>query len=253
MSNIEKRLAELEKGLKAADKKTKAAEERAASLEAKLEQAERDRKRTAAQLHEVKVQARAEVGRLQSMRDLASGPNNPYEQDSRDRYEELKRSTVKTKDGRRHYYAESPCFISDNGKPPFVYHPRESFVSLPADVDPSVTWKAVKVAGKDKNGNLVFVPIETDLDGPKEVDPRQEVAEDPSAGLPTNTELNAKAAKGRVAAAQRGAGAPPPKPTPPAPGAGEVEGDGQGEGEASTEAEGEGAPEGARPSDTEVG
>lgn len=245
MTPTEKRLAELEKGLKAADKRAKAAEDRAAAAEEKLEQTERERKRAAAQLHDVKVQARAELGRLQSMRDL-SGPASPYEQDSREKYEELKRTTVKTKDGRRHYYSEAACYISDTGKPPFVYHPRESIVSLPADRDPSVTWKAVKVGGKDaKTGALIFVPLETPAEA-KEVDPSQEVEEGKVETF-TNTEVNDRAAKKRAGNAQLGAGAPP-KPTPPEePGATEPEG------EQTSEPTDDGAPEGARPSDTEVG
>lgn len=243
MSNIEKRLAELEKGLKASEKKAKAAEDRAAGLEAKLERTELERKRTAAQLHDVKVQATAEIRRITSMRDLA-GPASPYEQDSRERYEELKRTTVKTRDGRRHYYSELACYLSDNGKPPFVYYPKESFVSLPGDVDPSITFRAVKVAGKDpKTGALNFVPIETMLDGPKEIDPAHEVAEDPSSEQPSNAEFNAKREKGREKAAQLGAGAPP-KPTPPV-----AEGATEPELPAGAESQGEGS----RPSDTDVG
>lgn len=248
MSTTEKRLAELEKGLKAAEQRAKAAEDRAAAAEAMVERTELERKRTAAQLHDVKVQATAEVRRLQSMRDL-DGPGSPYAQDSRERYEMLKRSTVKTKDGRRHYYAEAPCYISDNGKPPFVYHPRDSFVSLPEDADPSVTWKAVKVGGKDpKSGSLVFVPLETELDEGKEVDPRQEVAEDPGSEQFSNTDVNEKASSKRAKNAQLGAGSSAKPTRPERPGAQEPDTDAKKSADDDT-AEGEGA----RPSDTDVG
>jgi hypothetical protein len=243
---IEKRLADLEKGLKAAEKKAKAAEDRAAAAEELAAKLEGDNKRARAQLHDVKVQARGEVGRLQSMRDLHSSPSNPYEEDSRDRYEQLKRMTVKTKDGRRHYYSPLACYISDNGKPPFVYYPAESFVSLPADVDPSVTFEPVKVGGKDpKSGVLIFVPIDTKADE-KEYDPGQDVEEDPSGDQVTNTELNDRAAGKRAKNAQTGPGAPA-KPTPPQrPGANEPTDEQQPPAD-------ENAPEGSRPADTDVG
>jgi hypothetical protein len=226
MSNVEKRLAELEKGLKASTNRAKAAEERATA-------AERELKELKARSRDKVVELAAENRQLRTMRDL-TGPESPYANDSRETYERLKRDTVKTRDGQRHYYTETDAYV--NG----LYIKGDSVVSIPADQDPSVTWKPVKVGGKDaKTGALIFVPIETELDDGKEVDPSQQIDD---GGAPvTNTELNTRAAAGRQRAGQRGAGAPP-APTPPErPGALEPE------------ASAEPSNSEPRPSDTDVG
>lgn len=210
---MDKRLAALEKGLKAA-------EDRATAAEAKSAQLDKDLKRTKGALVDAQQQHRAQVGMLSGMRDLHDGPGrNPYENDTRETYDALKRETAKTRDGRAHYYSEGACYLSDNGKPPFTYHPRDSFISLPKDVDPSLTFLPVEIAGKDAQGKLVFV-----VKGKGADDSQKPDEEDPSNQPVTNTELNARRAAGNQRMAAMGAGS---APVPDAPG--------------------------SRPSDTEVG
>jgi Maltoporin periplasmic N-terminal extension len=229
--DIEKRFAALEKRVKSAEARAESAEARAAELE-------RSHKELKAHARDRQYELREENRRLNSMREL-HGPESPYAENARDKYEQLKRATVKTKDGRRHYYSELASYVSDGPKGAATYHPPGSFISVPADQDPSLTWKPVKVGGKDpKTGALVFLLLDDSV---------EEVEEDPSQQLDgdapvTNTELNRKAEQARLAKAQLGAGAPAKPTPPPAPGANELDDETD-----------EGARSGDRPSDTEVG
>jgi hypothetical protein len=202
--DLDKRLAALEKGLAAAEDRAKKAEAANVALERELKQSKSAHRDSVTQLQ-------AQVHGLNAMRDLTGGPESPYSKDSSARYEELKKATVKTKDGRRHYYAEQPCYIADNGRPPYTFYPAESIVSLPADQDPSVTWRPVEVVGKDpKSGKLTFAIKGSMAEVTTEdVDPGQQVDDgEKKPRGPTNKDFNDKRAAEAEKMAQMGAGAP---------------------------------------------
>lgn len=226
--NLDKRLAALEKAVQAA-------EERAQKAEALARNIERENKRLRAQSQEQAVQSKQVISRMNTMRDLHADSASGYADDPRARRQELMRATVKTKDGRRHYYnGDAACYVADHDKPPYIYYPKESIVSLPADQEPSVLWLPVEVVGKDpKTGAPIMAPLGSFKRVPEEPNPAHQVEE---GQVFSNTELNERSARSRERAALTGPGAPV-APTPP---------------HADPEPEGENA-EGARPSDTEVG
>jgi hypothetical protein len=203
--NLEKRLAALEKGLAAAESRASKAEER-------VEELQKENKRLVAQHRSAVVQARAEISSLNSMRDLQP---DAYFEDARERYEELKRETVKTKDGMRHYFSPGPSYVRRGKNPPDVYYPPESIISIPADQDPSQTWLPTEVAGKDpKTGALIFVPkgsLNTTAQDLSD-EPANQVDEGKKKG--TNTEQNDKAAAERKRMAELGAGSARPSDNP---------------------------------------
>lgn len=201
MADLDKRLADENRALKA----------RADAAEAKAKDTERENKRLKAQQRETVVDANRHIGALNSMRDLAQGPENPFAEDATRKYEELKRTTLIDKAGNAYYFTDGPAHI--NG----VYYvgaragtdqQKDFIVVMPKDQDPSVTFLPTELAGTDpKTGQPILRPLGT---GAKQAAALQARDSDAASQFITNSEINARQEQQRKDAAKLGPGAPLP-------------------------------------------
>lgn len=216
-------MADLDKRLAADLQREKSAREAA---EAKVKELERGLKAAAARNREDRVAANNHIATLNSMRDLAQGPENPYSVDAREKYEELKRTTLVDKAGNAYYFTDGPSHVNGVHYVGARNSDKQSdyIVVMPKDQDPSVQWEATELAGTDvKTGQPILRPLGT---GAKQKAALSAADSEAASQFVTNTEINEREAQRKRDAAKLGPGAPKEDATPPA---------------------------GARPSDTQVG
>lgn len=209
--DLDARLAALERGYA----KEKEAREK---LEAELAKSQVENKRLRAQAIDQSRQQGHAISALNTMRDLHQGKDNPFSEDPREKYEELREKTLKDKAGNAYYFTDGPTYVGERYYVGFRNSPKgdqsDYIVVIPADRDPSLQWEAVELGGVDaRSGQPVLRPLGT---GEKmERDLAQKQA-DLSSQFVTNTELNERESKRNRELAGRGARSS----APPAPGAG---------------------------------
>lgn len=230
--DLDSRLAALERGYA----KEKEAREK---LEAELAKSQVENKRLRAQAIDQSRQQGHTISALNTMRDLHQGRDNPFSEDPREKYEELRAKTLKDKAGNAYYFTDGPAYVGERYYVGFRNSPKgdqaDYIVVIPVDRDPSLQWEPVELGGVDaRTGQPILRPLGTGEKMEQELAQKQAEL---SSQFVTNTELNEQQSKRNKELAGRGARAG----GPPAPGAGPGD------------PKPIDVPPGPRPSDTQVG